>query len=118
MIIFLAVRGGVASYLSILNDNFVYAPADVIVPGILEAGDVADVMGVLAPRPILLEDLVDGRDRVIPGHDLKSQLAPLYKTYQATSPDNLCIRDGQTTSDLLAWFREHLQHPDGIAMAN
>ena len=44
-----AVQGGLVSYLSVLDDNFAYVPQDVIVPGILEVGDVADVASALAP---------------------------------------------------------------------
>jgi hypothetical protein len=59
-----AVRGGLVSYASLLNDSFTYVPADVIIPGILEAGDISDVREALPPRPVLLESLVEGRNRV------------------------------------------------------
>lgn len=62
-----AVEGGLDGYLSILEDQFAYVPADVIIPGILEAGDLADVAKALAPRAVLLENLRDGRNRVV-GH--------------------------------------------------
>jgi dienelactone hydrolase len=62
-----AVHRGLASYRSILEDNFAYVPADIIVPGILEAGDIADVAAALAPRPVVLDEMVDGRNRLVPG---------------------------------------------------
>ena len=59
----IAVRGGLASYLSLLDDSFTYVPGDIIVPGILEAGDISDVVAALAPRSTLFQSLVDGRNR-------------------------------------------------------
>ena len=39
----IAVHGGLASYLSVCDEYFTYVPADVIVPGILEVGEIADL---------------------------------------------------------------------------
>jgi hypothetical protein len=61
----IAVEGGLDGYLSVLEDQFAYVPGDVIVPGILEAGDIGDVAKALAPRPVLLENMRDGRNRVV-----------------------------------------------------
>jgi dienelactone hydrolase len=103
----IAVRNGLAGYLSILDDAFVYVPADVTVPGFLEAGDLADVEAALAPRPMLLEDLIDGKDRVVPEHDLRGQLEPLYGAYRE-APSHLSIRSGQGSSQVAAWLAAHL----------
>jgi hypothetical protein len=61
----LAIEGGLESFASILEDRFAYVPSDVIIPGILQAGDLGDVVKALAPRPVLLENLRDGRNRVV-----------------------------------------------------
>jgi dienelactone hydrolase len=58
-----AARGGLTSFVSVLEDRFCYVPLDVIVPGILEAADIPDVVAALAPRPVLVENSVDGRNR-------------------------------------------------------
>ena len=47
----IAVRNGLAGYASLLDDAFVYIPADITVPGFLESGDLTDVEAALAPRP-------------------------------------------------------------------
>jgi dienelactone hydrolase len=60
-----AVEGGLENFASILEDRFAYVPSDVIIPGILEAGDLSEVAKALAPRPVLLENLRDGRNRVV-----------------------------------------------------
>src|SRR5262249_20490505 len=57
------VRGGLAGYQSLLDSPFCYVPHDVIVPGVLTAGDVSDVAAVLAPLPVRMEALVDGLNR-------------------------------------------------------
>lgn len=63
----IAVRGGLASYLSILDDAFTYVPGDIVVPGILEVGDISDIVAALSPRATLFESLVDGRNRRVQG---------------------------------------------------
>jgi hypothetical protein len=63
----IAVRGGLSSYLSMLDDSFTYIPGDVIVPGILEVGDIADFVTALSARPTLFVSLVDGRNRKVQG---------------------------------------------------
>ena len=60
-----AARGGLISFLSILEDRFCHVPQDVVVPGILEVGDVADIFAGLGSRPVLAEAFVDGRNRVV-----------------------------------------------------
>jgi len=81
---------------------------DVIVPGILEAGDVADVASGLAPRPLLLQGLVDGRDRLVRAEDLESELAPVYEAYRGPSSRALSIRGGENASHFADWFLTHL----------
>jgi cephalosporin-C deacetylase-like acetyl esterase len=102
-----AVRHGLVAYLSILDDNFTYVPNDIIVPGILEVGDIADVAGALAPRPVLLEGLIDGRNRLAPEATLRGRLAPLYESYRASS-GRLLVRTEAGTPNLAEWLLAHL----------
>jgi hypothetical protein len=60
-----AARRGLVSFLSVLEDRFAYIPLDVIVPGILEVGDVSDIAAALRPRPVLIQAAVDGRNRPV-----------------------------------------------------
>ncbi len=102
-----AVRRGLAGYLSILDDAFAYVPEDVAVPGILEAGDLPDIAAALAPRPLLLEGLVDGRDRLAPEPALRLALAPLYESYRG-SPAQLTVRSQERAPRLPEWLSAHL----------
>jgi hypothetical protein len=102
----IAVRNGLASFNSILSDAFLYVPADIVVPGFLEAGDIADVAATLAPTPILLEDLIDGKNRLVSANDLRPQLDPLFRAYRET-PANLTVLSGEP-SPVAAWLLAHL----------
>jgi hypothetical protein len=103
-----AVRSGLVSYLSILDDRFAYVPQDIIVPGILELGDLPDVAAMLAPRPLFLEGLVDGRNRSLPEALLQQQLEPLVAAYKKTgaAPPDLLVK--QADESLVQWFLAHL----------
>jgi dienelactone hydrolase len=101
-----AVNGGLASFASLLDDNFCYVPQDVIVPGILEVGDLAEVAAALSPRPLRLVGLVDGLDRLVPEAVLKQRLGPVEDEYRS-APSALAI-GGSLTSRSAEWFSKHL----------
>jgi hypothetical protein len=75
------VRGGLTGYQSVLGSQFVYIPHDVVVPGALMAGDLCDVAAALAPRPLRLEGMVDGLNRVVKAEALASAYAPTRAAY-------------------------------------
>ena len=102
----IAVRNGLANYSSILDGAFVYIPADITVPGFLEAGDIVDVEATLAPKPMLLEDLIDGKNRLVSANELRTQLDPLFRAYSEI-PANLTVRSGEPTP-VAAWLLAHL----------
>jgi len=102
-----AVNGGLVSFASVLDDNFSYVPQDAIIPGILEAGDLADVEAALAPRALRLNGLVDGLDRLVPETLLKEQLRPVQDAYHG-APSALAVAEspGSGPAD---WFVKHLE---------
>ncbi len=102
-----AVNRGLASYASILDDAFAYVPADITIPGFLEAGDLADVEAALAPKPMLLEDLTDGKNRLVPERDLREQLQALYSAYRE-APGNLSVRSKPGPSTVTEWLLARL----------
>jgi hypothetical protein len=95
----IAARGGLVSFLSVLEDRFCHLPQDVIVPGILEVADVADIVTALGSRPILLEGFVDGRNRVA----RNSRLQPEYARALKASP-RLVVRETPGDPALPAWL--------------
>jgi len=103
----IAVQGGLVSFSSMLESNFGYVPQDVVVPGILEAGDIADVEATLAPRPLLLAGMVDGLDRLLPQEDLERQLQPVFSAYGKAASGTLSIQAGASHPDIANWFLKH-----------
>ena len=77
-----AVQGGLASYQSILESQFVYVPYDVVVPGMLTAGDLCDVTAALAPRGVWLYGMVDGLNRPATAASLTETYQPAIAAFQ------------------------------------
>jgi dienelactone hydrolase len=75
-------RGGLSGYRALLDSPFVYVPHDALVPGALTAGDLCDVASALAPRPLRLEGLVDGRNRREAAEGLAARYAPTRAAYR------------------------------------
>jgi dienelactone hydrolase len=105
----IAVRGNLVSYSSILQSNFSYVPQDVIVPGILEVGDIPDIAAALAPSPMLLTGLVDGINRLVTQSELHEELQPVYEAYRtiASPADALRIHSGAESANFAEWFIKH-----------
>ena len=103
----IAVRGGLVSFSSMLESNFGYVPQDVVVPGILEVGDIADVEASLAPRPLLMSGIVNGVDQLVPQQELERQLQPVSQAYRKTGAGVLSIQSGVNPPDLANWFLKH-----------
>jgi dienelactone hydrolase len=100
-----AVSGGLVSFLSVLRDRFCYVPQDIVVPGILESADIDDIVAALAPRAVLLEGLVDGRDRLLSKSDLEGEFVGARAAYRG-APSNLAVRERADQSGLAAWMAQ------------
>lgn len=103
-----AARGGLASYLSVLDHNFAYLPLDAVVPGMLQVADLVDITVAQAPRPLLLEALVDGRNAHLTSDQLTStfsSLAQAYKQYGAAG--QLLLRSEDRA--VAAWLAAQLK---------
>ena len=77
-----AGRGGLASYLSVVEHAFAYLPMDDVVPGMLQVADLADIAGAQAPMPLLLEALVDGRNTRLTSAEITGTLSLVTKAYE------------------------------------
>jgi hypothetical protein len=60
------IHRGLSSYGDVLTSPFVYIPHDVVVPGILHHGDLADLAAALAPCRLGRDGLVDGHKHARP----------------------------------------------------
>jgi dienelactone hydrolase len=95
----IALRGGLVSFLSVLEDRFCHVPQDVIVPAVLEAADVADIIAAQGSRPFLVERFVDGRNRVARNARLQSEFGGALKVSQ-----RLSVRESSGEPGLAAWL--------------
>ena len=83
-------RGGLLSYASILDAAAFYVPHGAIVPGWLEVGDVCDLAAALAPMPLRLESLADGRNRLVGQQRVEAEFSPARLAYEKT-PESLLL---------------------------
>ncbi len=102
----IVVRGMIAGYQSVLRDGFCYVPYDAIVTGALTAGDLCDITAVLAPRPLRLESLVDGRNCRISDQELRHYFRSTLEAY-GTTMDKLSLIS-VLRDDLSEWLVESL----------
>jgi hypothetical protein len=98
-----AARGGLLSFLNVLEDRFCHVPQDVIVPGILDAGDVPDIVAAQTSRAVLLERFVDGRNKAVGNERLRSGFGAA-----ANSLPGLIIREKPAEPSLADGLAGHL----------
>jgi dienelactone hydrolase len=100
-------RGGLTGYDALLHSPFCYVPHDAVVPGALTAGDLCDVAAALAPRPLRLAGLVDGRNRHVPADGLAVTFAPTRAAYDAASVRERFVLEAEG-DDASRWLLTHL----------
>ena len=94
-------RGGLISFCSVLEDRFCHIPEDVVVPGILEVADLADIAASITPRPVLLEELVNGRNKKVPVHTMEKEYG--------TQTSQLVLREQSEELSLPGWLLNMLK---------
>jgi hypothetical protein len=103
-----AARGGLASYLSVVEHAFAYIPLDAVVPGMLQIADLVDIAVAQAPRPLLLEGLVDGRNARLTSSELTGSLRLLAQAYEKHHvPGHLLL--STESHSVAAWLAGQLQ---------
>jgi len=95
-----ACRGGLISFSSVLEDNFCQIPQDVIVPGFLELTDISDIVRTIAPRPVLMAELVNGLNK-------KVSLNQMENEYGIQTP-NLSLTEKVENQSLAVWLARNL----------
>jgi hypothetical protein len=101
-------RGGLSDFHSVLASQFVYIPHDVVIPGVLCIGDLCDVAAALAPRPLRLDELVDGYNRRRANATLQDLYRPAVESYRAMhASGNFSF--GKPEADPAQWLLEQVQ---------
>ena len=96
-------RGGLGSYLSILESPFPYVPIDVIPFGILQAGDIADIAAALAPRALRLEALVTGGNTLTSRAEVDEEFAEVRDEYRRRD-GAAAFAIGEGAGETAAWL--------------
>jgi hypothetical protein len=99
-------RGGLIGFASLLDGPAAHVVLDAVVPGAVDGGDLAAVAAALAPRPLRLEAVVDGRNRLAAQERLERDLGTLREAYRMT-PDALLLSPGES-ADIVDWLASSL----------
>ncbi|MCA9071619.1 MAG: hypothetical protein KDA84_21985, partial [Planctomycetaceae bacterium] len=105
-----SARGGLVSYQSVLESPFFYLPHDAIVPGALAVSDLNDITEALAPKPLWIGGLVDGRNRFV-SQKVINEAYTSTKTSYAASENRFELHPGEP-GDLTAtvnWLAKSLK---------
>ena len=107
------VHGGLMSFDSLLNEPFLYHPADSIIRGLLRIADLPDIAAELAPRPLRMESLVDGCNRKASRHQIEKTYHLVGLSYaRAEKPDEFSVDVEESSADTISmWFRHMLNLP-------
>lgn len=104
------VHGGLISYAALLDEPFVYQPADSIIRGLLRIADLPDMAAALAPRPLWMECLVDGCNRQVSRKQAEETYHLTRAAYaRAEKPDRLSIEVENASVDKIPkWVLSYL----------
>jgi dienelactone hydrolase len=104
------MHGGLMSYAALLDEPFVFQPADSIIRGLLRIADLPDIAAALAPRPIRMECLVDGCNRQVSRMQAEKTYYLARGVYARTEKqDRLSIEVEKASVDKISkWFLSYL----------
>jgi hypothetical protein len=82
-----------------------------MIPGALATGDLCDVAAALAPRPLRLEGLVDGQNRLLSADALRETYATAHEAYRLVKRDRRLVLDSKAVSgkEVARWLQQQLQ---------
>ena len=104
------VHGGLINYATLLDQPFVYQPADSVIRGLLRTADLPDIVAALAPRPLRMGGLVDGCNRQVNQKQVEETYHSARAAYsQAEKADRLSIEVKKASVKTIAeWFLSYL----------
>lgn len=101
-----SAHGGIVTYSSLLESPFVHVPHDIIVPLLSPYLDLHRTASAIAPRPLRITGLVDGRNRLVANKVMEK----LYRRGAYTEKRemlHLAVEHG-TPDEFAAWWKKHL----------
>ena len=109
-IVAVSARGGLWTYVSVLDDPFLYMPHDMIVPDAVSIGDLDEVAATLAPHSLRIVNPVDARNRRVPEPLLVEtyrRVRSRYESHQAASRFQLESTDQPASAAV--WLQAQLR---------
>ncbi|MDR4459075.1 MAG: acetylxylan esterase [Nitrospirales bacterium] len=107
------IHGGLMSFDALLDEPFLYHPADSIIRGLLRIADLPDIAAELAPRPLRMESLVDGGNRQASRKQIEETYHLVGLSYaRAEKPDGFSLEIEKSSADTISlWFRQMFNLP-------
>jgi hypothetical protein len=75
-------RGGLVSIRSVLDSQFVYLPHDAVIPGAVNAGDLADLGAAISPRSLRIDAPVTGLNQPASAELIQQEWQSATDSYQ------------------------------------
>ena len=100
------IHGGLTGYASLLDAPFFCHPPDSIISGLLSVADLCDILAALAPRPVLMEALVDGCNRRATRAEVENVFCLARRAYEIAGVPQLLRIDleANTADQTAAWL--------------
>lgn len=105
-------RGGLVGWQSVLESPFLYLPHDAVIPAALTVCDVEDLVFALAPKPVWISGLVDGRNRRASQNDVDRMSANVrtrYESLNASQKLKLTPNEQDPAREIAPWLLGTLQ---------
>jgi pimeloyl-ACP methyl ester carboxylesterase len=93
----------------VFNEEFVGIDLAYMIPRILTVGDMPHLLAHVAPRPLLINNPVDGRRREVPTDDANVQLRYTEAVYDAISAEDAMHVSRDNTGAIARFLAERLQ---------
>jgi len=101
--------GTLASFHSLLNSQFLRVPHDTVVPGALAVGDISDIASAIAPRPLKMENLIDGMNRSVSADNLRSTFSVTKDAYRYAKAGDRLSLSVKKKNESAAWLLSHIK---------
>lgn len=106
-------RGGLISFRSVLDSQFVWLPHDAVVPGVLTTGDLADLAAAVAPRSLRLDGMVTGLNQAAAKQAVRDEWQIATEAYaKAGAADRLVFSSSTGSTGAARWLIESLSKAD------
>ena len=102
----IVARGLFAEFKSVLNDTYCYVPHDAVIPSAATAGELCDLATALAPSPLWIDNLIDGRNCPLSQETANNILKSVQTAYTtAGAPASI----GEKDNNPIPWLIDTLQ---------